>query len=172
MLYSSMLTCRTHVCSETFETCWLISPMDMFELLHPSMSTYINHSPLVVEILTWPIGITEVYMSMRRTYWYISHGWRWYCALTIFQCWVLSTMRMEVIHIYVCRSWKTDRRWNINVIHVEIVFTHEIGFNMINVMKSRPGPMHYGWYMLAYLLLHIQVGLRTQTPTYAHIVAT
>ena len=27
---------------------------------------------------------------------------------------------------------------------VEIVFTHEIGFNMINVMKSRPGPMHYG----------------------------
>ena len=52
--------------------------------------------------------------------------------------------RMEVIHIYVCRSWKTDRCWNINVIHVEIVFTHEIGFNMINVMKSRPGPMHYG----------------------------
>ena len=161
-----MLTYITHGCNQNYP--FEYADLQKYvKLHHPASFSYLNPE---VCWLTSPMGIIKMlHFSMMTC---IIHGWRWYCALTIFQCWVLSTMRMEVIHIYVCRSWKTDRRWNINVIHVEIVFTHEIGFNMINVMKSRPGPMHYGWYMLAYLLLHIQVGLRTQTPTYAHIVAT
>ena len=31
-------------------------------------------------------------------------------------------------HSHVCRSWMTNTSWNINVIHVQLVFTHEIGF--------------------------------------------
>ena len=76
MLYSSMLTCITHVFSIFHEVCWLTSPMDIFELPDLNMSTHINH------YLCWHIS-NIIYAD-------IHHPWvqlEWFIQV----CWLAST---------------------------------------------------------------------------------
>ena len=99
MLHSSMLTCITHVCSISYEACWLTSPRDMFEMPKPSMSTYINNHPLLLKSWSMLTCITHGF-NQNATFKYadLHHPWIMLTYITQVYVWIAQTMYVDLYH--------------------------------------------------------------------------
>ena len=122
----SMMTSINHVCSISYQICWLASSMCALVLM--SMMTCITYTRW--HICTWNLS-PELPWLMSLVFYMIEH------TLVI----QVSILRINSTHA----SQHTRMKY----------------FNCT-----------HGWCMSTYFLLNIQVGLCTQTRTFAHIVAT
>ena len=192
----SMLTCITHVCSRSYEVCWHASPWSVLDLMK-----YADlHHPYMFQIL-WSMltCITQVCSGSYEVCWLASpmyvldlmkyDDFHQPCVF-----YILSNMLTCIIHVCSCSyeyddmhhllgdTWNLSPElpWHMSLVFYMIEHTLVIQVSILKINStyaSQHTRMKYfncthGWCMSTYFLLNIQVGLRTQTRTYAHIVAT
>ena len=147
-----MLSCPTRRSSGFYEVCWLASPMSVPDLMKYADMHRLGLFYILSIMLTCIIHVCSCsceYDDMHRLLgdtWNLSPELPWHMSLVFYMIEHTLVIQVSILKINSTHASQHTRMKYFNCTH--------------------------GWCMSTYFLLNIQVGLRTQTRTYAHIVAT